>query len=386
MNKFPIIALDHTRWKGNWMNRQHILSRLGDRGWPIIYSNGARFYNELNDGGFFSHFEYVNNIYTFSAGYLLPRNYKLKKLDTFAIDFHCKQLKNKLQIKQNDFFIVICFNPDFYPYIARLSPKHTYFHIYDVYKGMEGNADLQNNAQKRLVDESTIISAASDQMWDNVVGKKNINKNIIPNGVDFDFFAKSTQSSCQQYKEIQAIPGFKIGYIGTINSKIDFQLIYELAIINPEIQFILGGNVRHKQIDVIPELHKFYVLCTQALNIHFIGTVERADVPSILKLMDINAIFYHQNKNSWINAGYPIKINEYLAAGKPVITSYMPVLKSHFSDVVQICETKQQWISTIENTLSNKCADLTHKGLAIAKKNDWENRVDNVEKLLFSLK
>ena len=385
MNKFPIIALDHTRWKGNWMNRQHILSRLGKRGWPIIYSNGARFYNETDEGDLFNRCEYIDHINLFSTGYFIPRNYKSATLDNIAINYHCKKLKANLGIKQSEFFIVLCFNPDFYPYIEKLSPHHTFFHIYDVYQGMEGCSNSKNNYQQQLIAASSVISAASEQMWDSVVGETNKEKNIIHNGVDLEFFNSKTTSTSEAYKTVQALPGYKIGYIGTINSKIDFSLVYELAKLKPEIQFIFGGNIRHKQLKANTELNHYYLLCTKTPNIHFIGTIDRHDVPCILKLMDINAIYYHQHKDSWVNAGYPIKINEYLAVGKPVITSYMPSLDTHFKGAIKICQTQKQWISGIEDLLAYKESSMTTTGLALAKKNDWNNRVDKIEQLLLNI-
>ena len=108
--KLPVIALDYTLWESAWMNRQHILSRLGERGWPVIYSNGAKFYHEVKDSSFLGSSEKKNHILEYKSGLFFPRNYRLKKLDSFAIQHHCRVLLDQLGLKKYSNFIVFCFN------------------------------------------------------------------------------------------------------------------------------------------------------------------------------------------------------------------------------------------------------------------------------------
>ncbi|WP_138380250.1 glycosyltransferase [Luteithermobacter gelatinilyticus] len=382
--KLPIIALDYTGWDGNWMNRQHILSRLGRRGWPVLYSNGARYYHHMDFSMPFGAAEKKDHVKIYKAGSLLPRNYKFPALDRLAIKAHCRDLKKKAGLKRGDDFITFCFHPDFYPYVEELAAPYVMFHIYDVYQKFS-KKQAKTDFTEKLVKKSDLITAASEVMWDEVVADSSIVPKIIHNGVDFSKYRKVTKLTDSLLDEITSISGVKIGYVGAINLKIDFQTIYTLAKQRDDIHFIFIGNILEKQILSDAVAGEFFSKCKKEKNIHFLGPVKRELVPSALRMMDINAIFYTQNDQDWVQAGYPIKLNEYLATGKPVITSFMPIIRQYFSDTVAICHTLKEWVDAIDMALDGKGVGTPETRIEMARRNDWENRVDQLEKLMFAM-
>ncbi len=383
MKRLPIIALDYTAWEGNWMNRQHLLSRLGARGWPIIYSNGAVYYNNLNKTRFMSNTIIRDNITIFNAGYIYPRNYKFTFVDQLVIKHHCSQLKKSLSITKNDKFISFCFHPDFFPYVDALNSTYTMFHIYDVYQKLLSSKNVTKNIEQ-LINRSNIITAASEHMWDQVVGDKK-QKNIIHNGVDYSMYESVLNITNGLIKTIKQIPKPRIGYVGAINRKIDFELIYNLACRLSNFNFIFVGNILHGQILLDPISEKYYAKCSELSNVYFLGPVSREFVPHILQLMDVNTLIYTKNDNDWVQAGYPIKINEYLASGKPVVTSYMPILEKYFKDNISICTSIDEWVDAFNYSINGNGIGTVESRKRMAKNNNWENRVNDLESLMFSM-
>ncbi len=380
LKKIPIIALDHTRWDGNWMNRQHILSRLGERGWPVLYSNGAKFYNETEGTAFFGSTQRKDHITLYQSGLFFPRNYRFRGLDNFAIRRHCKDLLCKAGLEKGDDFIALCFHPDFFPYIDFLNSAYVMFHIYDAYHKMGG--DDQRGNSEMLLEQSTLVTAASETMWDEVVGGSNISPNIIFNGVDYKRFETPKKLSHDIIDKLSQMSGPKIGYVGAINLKIDFELIYSLALAAADKNFIFIGDVVETQILKNEAAAKFYQKCRDTDNIYFMGPIPQEVVPQVLNMMDVNSIYYTRNDRDWVQAGYPLKINEYLATGKPVVTSFMPILEKYFSKNISICNTAEEWRDALDLACQGKGVGTVESRKALAKANDWNNRVDKLEKLM----
>jgi len=382
--RLPIIALDYTRWRGNWMGRQHILSRLGERGWPVLYSNGASYYNEISFSKPFGTVEETDNVTLYHAGFLPPRNYRIKFLDRLAIKQHCRVLKKRAGLTTGDKFIAFCFHPDFYPYVEELNAPYVMFHIYDVYH-LIGAPEGESSNVKKLIDQSNLVTAASEMMWEQVVGTTSHISNIIHNGVDFSQYDIEEKVHDQIMDKIKAIPSPKVGYVGAINLKIDFKLIYELASLRSDINFIFVGNILKNGILKNKIIAEYYQKCQNSLNVHFLGPIAKDLVPQTLKQMDINAIFYTQNEVDWVQAGYPLKINEYLATGKPVITSYMPILEKYFSQNITICRSMEDWNEAIDLACLGQSIGTVESRKNKAKENDWGNRVDKLEQLMSTM-
>ena len=123
----------------------------------------------------------------------------------------------------------------------------------------------------------------------------------IPNGDDKNFFA------CDERRKQQ----FTIGYVGKIQDRLDLNLIERCAKEFPKLEFEFAGPVYSQKSEIL-RIEKQYD------NIHFIGNVEYEKLPQLLARYSI-AIIPHKI-DDFTNSMNPLKLYEYLAAGKPVIT------------------------------------------------------------------
>ena len=382
--KLPIIALDYTGWDGNWMNRQHILSCLGRRGWPVLYSNGARYYHHMDFSMPFGAAEKKDHVKIYKAGSLLPRNYKFPALDRLAIKAHCRDLKKKAGLKRGDDFITFCFHPDFYPYVEELAAPYVMFHIYDLYHKFS-NGSERSPLTAQLMQTANLITAASEVVWDEVVNDPHISPNIVHNGVDFSLFESGRFHKGQAYDLIDKIPAPRAGYIGAINRKLDFTMLEKLARKFSAVQFVMIGHKREVSIREDKKYWSAYQRFCQFDNVHFVGTIKKEEIPECLNLLDVTLAPYIMDRSAWAFAGYPLKINEYLAAGKPVISASSPMMIKHFDHIVSNCQTIDEWEKALVDALAGQGKGTRKERIEFAKSNDWENRVDQLEKLMFAM-
>ncbi|VAX07589.1 hypothetical protein MNBD_ALPHA03-211 [hydrothermal vent metagenome] len=382
--KRPIIALDHTSWDGNWMNRQHILSRLGERGWPVVYSNGAKFYNEISLLKPFGSVEKKDNVAVYHSGFFLPRNYKFKTLDRLAIKQHCKDLKKKAGLKKGDDFITFCFHPDFYPYVEELDAPHVMFHIYDLFHKFS-NTEKKNSNIEKLINKADLITSATEVVWNETVKTKNLEPNIIYNAVDFSLFSKKSYYKGSAFNLIEKLPSPRVGYLGALNRKLDFDILDKLANRFPAVQFVMIGPKGTASFSKDGALYKAYQSFFAQENVHHVGSIKKEEIPGCIDLMDVTIAPYIMDKSAWAYAAYPLKINEYLAAGKPVVSASSPSMVQYFDDIVVNCNTADEWEDALKDALSGQGKGTFKSRIEFAKSNDWSVRVDKLEKLMFQM-
>jgi hypothetical protein len=90
---------------------------------------------------------------------------------------------------------------------------------------------------------------------------------------------------------------------------------------------------------------------------------------------------YRTDGEGWWKSIYPLKLHEYLASGKPVISAPLASVQP-FAHVVEIANSVADWISAIEHALSHGGLASPGERLAVANKNTWDLRVDQLEQWL----
>jgi glycosyltransferase involved in cell wall biosynthesis len=130
----------------------------------------------------------------------------------------------------------------------------------------------------------------------------------------------------------------------------------------PEVLFEFTGYLLNNTI--VERLSKYP-------NVSFFGPIKANKVPELLAKYDLGIIPYimdEVNKNI-----YPLKINEYLAVGVPVVMTAFANL-TDFKDTVKVANTKELFKEHIINELANDNDSLIKERIAFAKQNSWEGR------------
>ena len=189
--------------------------------------------------------------------------------------------------------------------------------IEENYNFVDKNADLIMTVSKALLD----------------VFPTNKNKHWIPNGVDIEYFKAA--------KKTERDDTITIGYVGKIQDRVDFDLVEECLIRYPTANFVFLGPV-YSQKQRVKELKKRY------RNINFKGDIHYTKLPEEMHGFDI-AIIPHK-VDEFTNSMNPLKLYEYLAAGKMVVTTEVAGIES-ISEYVHCAKDKDSFIDEIEKVL-----------------------------------
>lgn len=268
------------------------------------------------------------------------------------------------------------FDPIFYPLLK-------YFKGITIYDCVDLVSNKDSNLLKHIQEFEKQIIKNVDYFYVNsfVLAKKHSEVRrptaILPQGFRVDDYRRF-------YKTNICFPKDRpnIGFIGAINQRIDFDLITNLIIRNPQWNFIFWGP--QQDIDEIDSKKtKFHINRLLGFKNVVIGKSEnRAEVPSVIKQFDVGIIPYDINQAMNYHC-YPMKVFEYFYEGKPVVSTGIEELK-RFPEFVKIANDVRGWEKEIslllKNTWSQKHQTTQKK---LAEQNSWQKKI---EKILTSIK
>jgi len=169
--------------------------------------------------------------------------------------------------------------------------------------------------------------------------------------------------------DIASIPGPRLGYIGTVNEKVDLRVLDRLSTARPDCSIVVIGRQNYK---VDAEKQRFFELAARP-NVHWLGHRPYDQVPNYIKGLDVCMMCYVIN--DWTFFGDPSKLHEYLASGKPTIGTGLSSIRE-FSEVVAIPETPDDWVDAVNTALAEQGDELMTRRIAVARENSYPARVD----------
>ena len=374
----PVIVFGTDAWSEVWQTRQQIVSRLVRRGWPTVYSCGAfytwdRFRLDWSAASWRDRVEILDGVTVYWPGRWQMRWPKLPIWDRTVLGAHADKLKQLVGWSETTERIAYLFHPQFVPYLAHLGDCRVVYHTDDAFSALPNWSAEHARLQDELIERADLIVATSLGMAEALPARAAAAARLLPNGADTRAFGRGAEAPCPD--DLAAIPRPRIGYNGGINQKVDLELVAEVARRRPDWHWVLIGRVH---TNLPPATAAAYQVCQQRPNVHFLGIRPYSTMPGYVANMDVNALCYRADPGEWWNVGYPLKLHEYLAAGRPVVGAGIDVVQA-FDAVVAIADDADGWIAAIGDALATDGVADPEARRRVARQNDWELRVDDLE-------
>jgi glycosyltransferase involved in cell wall biosynthesis len=159
----------------------------------------------------------------------------------------------------------------------------------------------------------------------------------VDHGVDFERFAAAGAGPASEPRDLMAIPHPRVGFIGGIDAHtFDPDLFQEVARRLADCQFVLVGDCS------LPS-----GWCRQP-NVHLLGRRPFDQIDRYMAACDVLIMPWAQNR--WIEACNPVKLKEYLAVGRPVVSTPFPQL-DRFPGLVEIARGAEDFALAIERVI-----------------------------------
>src|SRR5690606_23505509 len=149
-------------------------------------------------------------------------------------------------------------------------------------------------------------------------------------------------------------------------------VLSQIALRNPKVNFVFAGPVSSEYVPTA---------FTKLKNVHFIGKISYKDLPSVLKGFDVALIPFKKDEVS--ATIFPLKLFEYLGAGRPVVsTDFNEDLKDYTGDTVIYCKNIDEFNAGIRYALTLNSQEDIDQRLQIASSNTWNVRLSEFSKLV----
>lgn len=321
-----LICFSHIRWDLVFQRPQHLMSRWAE--------NRRVFFVEepvIEQGSNFLRISKRDNGVKLVTPHLDPQADRNEVQAKLLSDFIRGQKIRK--------YLCWYYSPMFLAYTANLDPE---FIVYDCMDELSGFANAPSGIQEAEAELFSIADVVFTGGLALYEAKSNLHQNIhaFPSSIDFSHFCKARVSQPEPPDQAN-IPEPRIGYFGVIDERLDQELIRAVAELRPDWHWVFVGPVLKIDPEKLPH----------AANIHYLGKKDYMVLPSYLSGWNVAILpFARNDATRYIS---PTKTPEYLAAGKPVVSTPIRDVVRPYGErgLVVIAEEPMDFVKGIEKSL-----------------------------------
>lgn len=259
--------------------------------------------------------------------------------------------------------VINAFNPSFGVELkGTLQESLLMYYCYDNISAAHWLGKHGSMLEQKFAAMADAIITSSDELTKRFPGQES-KVFVVKNGVDFDMMQKGFSPVCNRQQSVA-------GYIGSIDERIDYDLLDAVIERLPNMIFRFIGRSTNKEYDLRLERHP---------NVELLGAHHPAMLPAFLREMDICMIPFA--KNEFNRSVYPMKVNEYLAAGKPVVMTGFADLPE-FTNIVHIADTAEEFQSSLKDGLASDSIEQKKIRQDFAKYQSWSKRAADLSEFI----
>ncbi|HUQ81314.1 MAG TPA: glycosyltransferase, partial [Gemmatimonadaceae bacterium] len=222
--------------------------------------------------------------------------------------------------------------------------------------------------ERLLISHSDVVFTGGRRLYE-AKARHHSNVHFFGCGVDVDHFAQARDGDTPVAPELQGLPKPVLGYFGVIDERLDYELIGRLAAEFPQGSIVFVGPIVKVDRNDLPN----------APNIHWLGQRAYTELPAFVKGFDVCLMPFALNAaTEFIN---PTKTLEYMAAGKPIVSTPVPDVVRNFTPIVDVAPAGPEFIHAALMATRPDPARI-EAGIARAAGATWETIVAAIDVLV----
>ena len=368
------MLLSFIEWDGAWQRPQHLATRLASR-MPIVYCSPVRIHNagvralDL----LFSPRRRISEGLVVLRPLVLPAENRFRFVavlnDLILYDALRREIRRRGAPPQ-----VLMTNSPLFQRVFSWIPARV--RVYDAMDELVrfpwAPADAAQR-ESRLAAQCDLITTGTlslERLKKAQYGDATREIRYVACGVDAEHFAPPSASTSVP-EDLAHLPRPILGFFGAINERVDPAVIESLARDWPEASIVLIGPIYRAFAESVERLR-------ERRNVHFLGPKRYADLPRYLAAFDCALISYRLTDG--IEFVQPVKVLEYLAGGKPVVSTCIPDVVELYGHLVRTAESPEAFVAMAREAVAegNARAD---EYIQAARGRTWDDMACDFENL-----
>jgi glycosyltransferase involved in cell wall biosynthesis len=376
-----IICLSTQDWDGLWTRKQRFMKMFAEAGNRVLYIETPVHLLGLDvlphDPGRFLRFlkgprAVQDELYVATLPILLPlfqMSALINALNQAIIGFFLRSWIGRLGFHKPLLWIYTPFSASL---VDKIDHSGAVYECVDEFRAARGfvRSKVVGRMEDELLQKVDLTVVTQENLLPHRI-KLCPNTICIPNGADVDKFKPASLKLLEAPEDIKRILRPRLGFVGHIHYWIDLKLIRFLAEQRPNWSFVLVGPVA--PLAAIREVRGLP-------NVHLVGRKSGSDIPAYLQEMDCCLNPYVAGDIA--ENCSPLKLYEYLAAGKPIVSTDMPEVRK-FADVVAIAESYEDFLGKCDSLLKvPESSEKIEIRTTIAAAHSWQSRFEALNRAL----
>jgi UDP-galactopyranose mutase len=360
--RYGVVCFSHLRWNFVFQRPQHLLERFAKRHdvlfieEPIFYDGDAKFVVTDTKEGVKVAVPY------------LPHGTEPDETDRIMKGLVADLIAGQ---KFRD-YIEWYYTPMMLEWSEQLNPVATIYDCMDELSAFKNAPEKLKLREAELFGLADLVFTGGRSLYEVKRGQHDA-VYCFPSSIDVAHFARALEDNPSAEPDDQKnIARPRIGFFGVIDERTDIELLREMADLRPDLHFVMIGPVVKISEDDLPK----------AENIHYLGGKSYDELPDYIASWDVAMMPFALNESTRFIS--PTKTPEYLAAGKPVVSTPIRDVVRPYGEagLVRIAGTPEQFVRAIDEALNEDAAERRRNAKEFLDTMSWDKTYEAMSELI----
>lgn len=330
-----LIVFSHLRWNFVFQRPQHLLTRQAEHRKVIFFEEPVATESHATRIDIIKDPSEVIVVTPYIPTGLLKQKSIVARLMRGIVD-------EVMESQNCEHYSLWYYTPMAIAYTGHLRPLATIYDCMDELSNFRFAPPDILEHERKLFSKADLVFTGGQSLFE---AKRDLHRNVFlfPSAIDLKHFrqGRDSQPDPEDQKEIG---GPRVGFFGVIDERLDLSLIDQIAHLNPKVQFVMVGPVVKINDQDLP----------RRSNIHYLGQKAYRELPAYLANWDVAIMPFALNESTRFIS--PTKTPEYLAAGRPVVsTAIRDVVVPYGKErLVEIARSPKEFSTKIRQALSTR--------------------------------
>ena len=346
-----LICLSHLRWNFVFQRPQHLMSRYAVSR-RVYFVEEPTFHEDLS----------AASVTLEPHGHLLVVTPKLPAAfnATQILAAQRSLLSQLIANERIQRYVLWYYTPQALRFSDHLAPAAVVYDCMDELSAFKNADPAIPRLERELLQRADVVFTGGQSLYE---AKKHQHHNIhaLPSSVDVNHFAAARQWT-EQPADQAGIPHPRLGFFGVLDERLDIPLLTGLADARPDWHFVMIGPVAKIDPADLP----------RRTNIHYLGPKTYAELPRYIAGWDVALLLFARNDATRFIS--PTKTPEYLAAGKPVVSTSITDVVTPYGDLglVRIADRVSDFVTACDAALTESPQPRQLKADVFVRSMSWD--------------